>query len=395
MFGLVKGCGCNLSQEARRDWVAHVCGLCLTLREEHGQAARLTTNYDAALLSVLYEAQAEQRPERTTQVCPLRGFQRAEVLQVDQVGARYAASIALLTASTAIADHVADRDGWTRALPGLWSRLARRWGGRADQGARRLGFHPEAITEQTGRQGQVERQAGHDFLFYAEPTELAVAEAFGHTALLAGRQENLEPLRTLGRMYGRIMYLLDAYRDYQQDRARGAFNALAACYDEAVLQERARELFLAAYATLKRSFKQLTLVRPDLARSLLVVGLLQTGRQELSMQAGAPNPYQAPNPYGGQPPDDPRRRHGRHPDQQRSSCFDCCDGCYYCDPGCCDCVTCCRCGRLGSHGVDCCNCGGCDCNCCECGDCCSSCECGDCCSSCECGDCCGACDCNC
>lgn len=41
-----------------KEWMAHLCGLCLTLRGEHGQAARLVTNYDGLLVSVLVEAGA-------------------------------------------------------------------------------------------------------------------------------------------------------------------------------------------------------------------------------------------------------------------------------------------------------------------------------------------------
>jgi len=31
------------------EWMAHLCGLCLTLRDLHGQSARLVTNYDGLL----------------------------------------------------------------------------------------------------------------------------------------------------------------------------------------------------------------------------------------------------------------------------------------------------------------------------------------------------------
>ena len=87
MFGVIKGCGCNFSQAERRAWVSHVCGLCLTLRDNYGQLSRLATNYDAALLSVLTEAQMTQPLERERHLCPIRGrgFQRAEVVTATDV----------------------------------------------------------------------------------------------------------------------------------------------------------------------------------------------------------------------------------------------------------------------------------------------------------------------
>jgi hypothetical protein len=38
--------------------MAHLCGLCLTLRDLRGQNARFVTNYDGLLVSVLTEAQS-------------------------------------------------------------------------------------------------------------------------------------------------------------------------------------------------------------------------------------------------------------------------------------------------------------------------------------------------
>ncbi len=40
--------------------MAHLCGLCLALRGDHGQLARVVTNYDGLLVSVLTEAQSER-----------------------------------------------------------------------------------------------------------------------------------------------------------------------------------------------------------------------------------------------------------------------------------------------------------------------------------------------
>ncbi|WP_278045447.1 DUF5685 family protein, partial [Actinomadura fibrosa] len=65
MFGVVRPCRHVLCGSLFQDWMAHLCGLCLTLRAEHGQAARLVTNYDGLLVSVLVEAQAPERSPRS------------------------------------------------------------------------------------------------------------------------------------------------------------------------------------------------------------------------------------------------------------------------------------------------------------------------------------------
>lgn len=57
MFGIIRPCGEHGCPSLRAAWRAHLCGLCLTLRDGQGQAARLATNYDTLIISVLTEAQ--------------------------------------------------------------------------------------------------------------------------------------------------------------------------------------------------------------------------------------------------------------------------------------------------------------------------------------------------
>jgi hypothetical protein len=325
MFGVLQSCSCHLTKVERRDWVAHVCGLCLTLRRDHGQLARLTTNYDAALLSVLYEAQAEESLPRRAHTCLLRPRLHADVIADDQPGARYAASICALIGATKIADHVADRESWPSYLPGLSSRIADRWARRARRTADTLGFQTAAIEAQTEHQLDIERQDSRDFSFFSRPTELAVGAAFGHTAVLARRPMNAEALDQVGQMYGRMMYLLDSYRDYDDDIASRKFNALARCYSAYAVQSQAALIFRQSHDALVEAFQRLALARPALARTLLVLRLREVGENTLA----------APLAQAAQ-----RRR---KPDTDGSWCELC---------------ECC---------CDCCDCHGCDCNCCDCG----------------------------
>ncbi len=44
MFGVIRGKKFNLNCNERREWMSYVCGLCLSLRAEHGKIARFTPN---------------------------------------------------------------------------------------------------------------------------------------------------------------------------------------------------------------------------------------------------------------------------------------------------------------------------------------------------------------
>lgn len=154
MFGVLKPI-CSWSCHEKSEWMGHLCGTCLALRDHCGQTARLTTNYDAALISVLCEAQAAAPLPTVTHVCPLRGLRRAEVIAPSASASRYAASLSTLMAATKIDDHAADGDGWVARLPTLFKALGRRW----RKAARPLGFDTGNIERHTAEQDA--RESGH------------------------------------------------------------------------------------------------------------------------------------------------------------------------------------------------------------------------------------------
>ncbi|MEO3783269.1 DUF5685 family protein [Actinocorallia sp. B10E7] len=231
MFGVVRPCRHGMCTTLFKDWMAHLCGLCLTLRDEHGHRARLVTNYDGLLVSVLTEAQsAETSPRRKAGACALRGFKSADVVTARAEGARLAAAVSLLLAAGKTRDHIADGDGpyARRPVAAAAGRMADRWdaaGGTTGEG---LGFDVDVLRDAVARQTVLERTPGLTLLELLEPTETAVAAAFAHTAVLAGRPGNAEPLAEAGRFFGRLAHLLDAVEDLPADHSIGAFNPLTA-----------------------------------------------------------------------------------------------------------------------------------------------------------------------
>ena len=229
MFGILRGASCTMKPDQRQAWMGHICGVCLALRDQAGQLSRVATNYDAALISVLCEAQTPTAPTRYTSHCPLRSQFKLDITAPSSEAAQYAASVALVMASTKVQDHLADQETWLRHLPYLAGQMAQRWGRQGRSLAAQFGFASEAIETQVQQQVSIEACSTHDFFAYTRPTELAVAAAFQHTSVIAQAPQNADPLYQMGRMFGRIMLLLDSYEDYAADIAANKFNALAAC----------------------------------------------------------------------------------------------------------------------------------------------------------------------
>ncbi|WP_371679226.1 DUF5685 family protein [Streptomyces sp. NBC_01276] len=232
MFGIVRPCTHRLGERFKSEWMAHLCGLCLALRGDHGQFARIVTNYDGLLVSVLTEAQSGPLPgaRRTAGPCPLRGMRTAPVANGE--GARLAAAVSLVLASAKVRDHVADRDGLLARAPiaAAARTVARGWDRAGARTGASLGFDTAVLVDAVDRQGGIETLAGPgtSVLVVTEPTETATAAAFAHTAVLAGRPGNAVPLAEAGRYFGRLAHLLDAVEDQAADAASGAWNPLTA-----------------------------------------------------------------------------------------------------------------------------------------------------------------------
>ncbi|WP_274029260.1 DUF5685 family protein [Streptomyces sp. MMBL 11-1] len=230
MFGIVRPCTHRLTEGLRAEWMAHLCGLCLALRGDHGQFARIVTNYDGLIVSVLTEAQAGRTPggRRTAGPCPLRAMRTAPVAKGE--GARLAAAVSLVLASAKVRDHVADRDGLLarRPVAAAARRVAAGWDRAGARTGAALGFDTALLVDAVDRQTVIETLAGPGtpLLTVTEPTETATAAAFAHTAVLAGKPQNAEPLAEAGRLFGRLAHLLDAVEDREADAASGAWNPL-------------------------------------------------------------------------------------------------------------------------------------------------------------------------
>ncbi|MFB4274257.1 DUF5685 family protein [Nonomuraea sp. MTCD27] len=366
MFGIIRPCVEHGCPSLRAAWQAHLCGLCLTLRDGQGHGARLTTNYDTLIVSVLTEAQLpSSAPRRLAGPCALRGFRSAEVVDARASGARLAAAVSLLLAAGRLRDHVADGEatfGRARTV------LASRWAAGGARLAAGVGFDPAPLVSAVDRQLTLERRLPPDrppVLELTAPAEDAVAAAFAHTAVLAGRPGNAAALAEAGRFFGRIAHLLDAAEDRAEDAARGAFNPLTAT---GTTPAQARRLCDDAAHGLALALREVDFEERHLVDTLLGTEVRRAVTRTFDPHTRSPGAsYDHPgwirksaagvttfltcgvwrprwSKWKGRDWDD-RCYAGRISDCGCGNCGECCD--------------CCRCCKR----CDCCDGGGCDCSC--------------------------------
>ncbi|MET9627554.1 DUF5685 family protein [Lentzea sp. NPDC006480] len=266
MFGIIRPCRNRMGAELRSAWLAHLCGMCLSLRDEHGHLSRLVTNYDGLLISAAVEAQSVVS-RRTAGPCALRGMKSADVAIGD--GARLAASVSLVLASLKIHDHVDDGDGLAGKVGWAGRAVAQRWAAKGLGTASDLGFDASVMIDTVRRQPEVERAAGlgSSVLLVTEPTETATGFAVAQTAFIAGRPQNAEPLREVGRLFGRVAHLIDAAEDLDEDRASGAWNPLLATGTSV---DEAHRLCLDAVTGIRLALDEIEFTDARLVHKLLV-----------------------------------------------------------------------------------------------------------------------------
>ncbi|AYF75981.1 regulator [Nocardia yunnanensis] len=430
MFGLLKPCAHGAVRHGidPSAWQTHLCGLCLGLRDGHGQLARAATNTDAIVLEILTEAQ-QSRPSARTAAgpCALRGMRRASVVAADAPGVRLAATASLLLGAAKIRDHVDDGDAHRLARRPL-ARVSERWHARARAAAAPLGLEVEPLIAAIESQLRLENSPGSTLDELTAPTQLCAAELFAHTAILAGRPENAAALRAAGWHFGRIAHLADALEDLDDDRTQGRFNPLLAT---GTTPEQAHALVTESNSLLRAALTRVALDRVATVRWILldplggvvrklgraadIARICATGRCRSTSANAMPLANNVPGaPFSPQPglepagPDVPpslrpslleglgiiatqyctgyaccATHTGPCSGRRKEPWYEDCD----CSPGDCNCggghhhAAGNGCTMCDGHGCCDCNCGGCDCDCCSGGDCC------DC-------DCCG-CDCSC
>jgi hypothetical protein len=239
MYGLMRArhCGQNIEQSERHRF--HYCGTCKTLGRLYGQRSRLLLNHDAVFLAellTLLSAEPSQWSADKAYLsynCLSLPSSEGGMPQALQLSA--AANI-LLT-EFKVADRIKDggRVRW-RFVQRLFSGGFRR----AAALLRHMEFPVDELRRLQDRQDEREacpiaprRNPAAALRRLASPTAAATAMFFAHGARAIGRPETPEVAPAMWRLgydFGRLVYLLDAFEDYEKDRREGEFNALRAAF---------------------------------------------------------------------------------------------------------------------------------------------------------------------
>ena len=211
MFGLVTANWKELDKDQRSRYSGVYCGICLRIREQSGQVARVSLSYDMAFLALLLMSLYEPEEASGTHRCPMHPLQKRQ--WYDNEFIRYGADMNVALAYFNFLDDWQD-DGKPSA------KIAADLMGRSMERIRAAYPRQCEAMERCIRELNTLEKAG-----CSNPDE--PARAFGTLLgeLLAYREDFWAPtLRRMGDALGRFIYLADAAIDYRADKRKKKYN---------------------------------------------------------------------------------------------------------------------------------------------------------------------------
>ncbi len=205
------------------------CGLCYGLRRYFGLYATAFLSEETQFLITLIAAQRQENPRVAHMRCPASAFLKSVPFLVDEKASEFVSAVTMLLVSERLKDDLRDGEGRYLTRVVFLNLL-----GPAFRKAKRvlqdLEFPCECLDAARCDQDLLESAVGFDLRSSLQPTALVAGECFAHTALIAGAFGNIPSLRRIGQSAGRIVALIDACEDLNEDRKRRRYNPISACW---------------------------------------------------------------------------------------------------------------------------------------------------------------------
>ncbi len=232
MFGLMRAKSCGQSDQQRLQRRLNYCGTCKTVGTLYGHKARLLLNHDTVFLAEILTALGGE--DFNSWQRSLQSFNCLNLPKTDiPLALEFAATANLVLADFKLKDHIADEN------KSRWRFAHRSFAKSFEKAAEKLAemeFPLEklrtVLLEQNKIEANISGESPDDILnLLAEPTAQATALFFAHGAKIVGRETAQETMFRLGATFGRLIYLLDAFEDYEKDFRSGQFNAFRRAFE--------------------------------------------------------------------------------------------------------------------------------------------------------------------
>ena len=251
----------TLDKDQQTRYRAYYCGLCRVLRENYGQAGRLTLSNDMTFLAIVLSSLYEPKVNTSNGVCPVHPVASRQYADTEIFP--YAADMNLLLAYYMCLDGVKDdhsrlKEIRARSLKKSFDKITLRY--------------PEkcaAIGDALERINILEAQQSDSLDELCDLTGRIVGEIFRYR-----QDEWADMLYGLGHALGRFIYMMDAYEDYDADKRLRRFNPLRTLHSQPDYETQVRDILLLLAGEAAQELDLLPLERDlDLIQNVLFSGI--------------------------------------------------------------------------------------------------------------------------
>lgn len=225
MFGYVTANKPELKMREFARYKGFYCGLCQSLKQNHGRRGQITLTYDMAfliiLLSSLYELPEQEQKKR----CIIHPGKKQYMI-TNEISV-YAADMNVLLAHGHMEDNWQDDRKFSgfagmKLLAGKKKKIEKKYPRQA-----------EVIQRSLGRLANLEREGCTDIDTAARPFGELMAELF------VWREDAFQNiLRQFGFYLGKFIYIMDAAMDVKEDEKKGRFNPFSGQSETEGFEER-------------------------------------------------------------------------------------------------------------------------------------------------------------
>lgn len=209
------------------------CGTCKAVGADYSAKARLTLNNDAVFLAEILGVLAGETFESSTASLKSRNCLSIPESAAIPRSLRFAAATNIALAGLKLEDHAVDGD---RAGSGIARRALRSDVEKAFESLSEWNFPLVEIRDLLASQSSRELSfVSLDEVIF--PTADTTAAFFREGAKFVGRDDVSARMYEVGFAFGRLVYLIDAFEDFEKDSRRGKFNAFRTAFGSEIFDK--------------------------------------------------------------------------------------------------------------------------------------------------------------
>lgn len=261
MFGYVLFNKPEMKFREYDEYRSYYCGLCRTLKTQHGCSSQAIVNYDMTFLILLLSGLYDNETNFSMSRCIMHPLKKQNFAQ--NIYSEYAADMSLLLAYYKAIDDWKDEK---KLYSFLWMKLNKK---KAMKIEKKYPHKAEVLKKSLDQISECEKRNETDCELVAKYFGNAYGEIFA-----MNDDEWSEQLHKVGFFLGKFIYLMDAYDDIEKDIKKNNYNPFKNIYGTEQFDEKCCRILTAMIAECSKAFEELpVLEHVDILRNILYSGV--------------------------------------------------------------------------------------------------------------------------